>query len=114
MLGLRVLRALLLRFHRGSDGLCCPSYTVLMAATGLCRQSIANALKRLEAAGILRITRRLVREVIDAGGYLAHHEVPEGSSQIFPKEHAKGAAIGHGFATEASCFFVWRPRQWPG
>jgi hypothetical protein len=33
---------------------------------------------------------------------------------FFPKEHAKGAAIGHGFATEAACFFVWRPRQWPG
>jgi hypothetical protein len=35
------------------------------AATGLCRQSIANGLKRLEACGILKITRRLVREVID-------------------------------------------------
>jgi len=37
--------------------------------TGLCRQSIANALRRLETCGILRITRRLVREVIDAGGF---------------------------------------------
>ena len=24
------------------------------------------------------------------------------------------SGFGHGFATEASCFFVWRPRQWPG
>ena len=32
-----------------------------------------------------------------------------GHRRIFPKEHAKGAAIGLGFATEASCFFVWRP-----
>ena len=64
--GLTVLRTLLLRFHRGPDGMCCPSYTVLQAATGLCRQSIANALRRLEACGILRITRRLVRETIDA------------------------------------------------
>ena len=31
----------------------------------MCKQSIANALKRLEAAGILKITRRLVRETID-------------------------------------------------
>jgi hypothetical protein len=30
-----------------------------MAATKLSKQSIANALKRLEAAGILRITRHL-------------------------------------------------------
>jgi hypothetical protein len=63
--GLAVLKALLLRFHRARDGICTPSYTVLQAATGLCRQSIANALKRLEAAGILHIMRRLVREVID-------------------------------------------------
>jgi hypothetical protein len=68
--GLRVLRALLLCFLRGSDGLCCPSYVVLMAATWLCKQSIANALKRLEACGILRITRRLVREAVDAGGFM--------------------------------------------
>jgi hypothetical protein len=68
-IGLVVLRALLLRFHRGADGMCAPSYTVLQAATGLCRQSIANALKRLAAAGILKITRRLIRETIDAGGF---------------------------------------------
>jgi len=67
--GLRVLRALLLRFHRASDGHCTPSYVELMAATGLCKQSIANGLKRLEAVGILKITRRLIRETIDAGGF---------------------------------------------
>ena len=44
---LAVLKALLFRFHRGRDGMCCPSYTVLQAATGLCKQSVANALKRL-------------------------------------------------------------------
>ena len=68
-IGLRVLRALLLTFHRRSDGYCAPSYTILQAATGLCRQSIANALQRLEACGVLKITRRLVREVIDGGGF---------------------------------------------
>ena len=40
-----------------------------MAVTGLCKQSIANAIKRLEACGILKIARRLVREVIDGGGF---------------------------------------------
>ena len=68
--GLAVLKALLLRFQRACDGLCAPSYVELMAATGLCKQSIANGLKRLEAADILRITRRLVRETIDIGGFL--------------------------------------------
>ena len=67
--GLAVLRALLLRFQRRPDGYCAPSYVQLMAATGLCKQSIANALKRLEACGILKITRRLVREVVDVGGF---------------------------------------------
>jgi hypothetical protein len=88
--GLAVLEALLFRFLRPSDGLCCPSYVVLMAATGHCKQSIANALARLEAAGIIKITRRLVREVIDAGGY-AITVCRQGSNlyAIFePGEHA--------------------------
>ena len=89
-IGLRVLRSLLLRFHRGRDGLCCPSYTVLQAATGLCRQSIARALQRLEAAGILRITRRLVRETIDGGGFMV--TVARQGSNLYavfaPSEHA--------------------------
>jgi hypothetical protein len=64
-LGLAVLESLLCGFLRRADGLCCASYVELMAATGLCKQSIANALKRLEACGILKIVRRLVLEVID-------------------------------------------------
>jgi len=67
--GILVLEALAFRFHRSLDGLCCPSYDTLIAATGLCRQSIATALKRLEAAGILKITRRLIREVVGGGGF---------------------------------------------
>ena len=89
--GLRVLRVLLLCFLRGSDGLCCPSYVALMAATGLCKQSIANALKRLEAAGIVRVTRRLVREVVDGGGFMM--TVCRQGSNLYschePGEHAE-------------------------
>jgi hypothetical protein len=62
--GLAVLRALLLRFHNRSSGLCCPSYTALAAYTGLCRQAVADALARLEHAGIVRIVRRIARERI--------------------------------------------------
>ena len=59
--GLIVLRCLLFRYL-GKSGLLCPSYATLQAAAGLRRQSIANALARLEASGILKITRRLCRQ----------------------------------------------------
>jgi hypothetical protein len=62
--GLAVLRALVLRFMNSRSGLCCPSYTALMCSTGLCRQAIADALARLEHAGIVRIVRRIARERI--------------------------------------------------
>jgi hypothetical protein len=86
---LRVLEILLWRFHRAKDGYCAPSYTCLQAATGLCRQSIANALKRLEASGILKIARRLVREVIDgvmvtrqASNLYSVHEPAAGAERL--------------------------------
>jgi hypothetical protein len=44
---------------------CDPSYSALEACTGLCRQSICTGLRRLEQSGTLKITRRLVREVVD-------------------------------------------------
>ena len=63
-IGLRVLRVLLLTYANLKTGLCCPSYSTLCQATKLCRQAIADALHRLEATGLLTITRRLVRERI--------------------------------------------------
>lgn len=61
-IGLSVLRALLLRFANSRTGFCCPSYTALQAVTGLSRQAIADALARLEASGMVRIVRRIVRD----------------------------------------------------
>jgi hypothetical protein len=61
--GLDVLRALLKRMNYAS-GLCFPSYLTLCAMTGLCRSTIAKALKRLESAGVVRITRRLKRILV--------------------------------------------------
>lgn len=58
---LAVLRCLLLRFHNAGNGRCCPSYDALQGATGFCRETIARAIERLEAAGVLVVTRRLVR-----------------------------------------------------
>jgi hypothetical protein len=62
--GLTILRTLLLRFL-GPKGLCCPSYETLRACTGLARASIAAGIERLEAAGILKVVRRIVRQAVD-------------------------------------------------
>ena len=66
------------------------------AATGLCRQSIANALKRLEASGILKIARRLVRQVIDgvmvtrqASNLYSVHEPAEHADQLPVRNHGQ-------------------------
>jgi len=58
---LMVLRALLCHFLDTKSGRCDPSYKQIQKQTGFCMQTIAQALKRLERAGILDITRRMVR-----------------------------------------------------
>jgi hypothetical protein len=63
-----VLRCLVLRFLNRKSGLCFPSYRALQDATGFCRQTIAKALRALEAVGVLIVTRRLVRVRDDARG----------------------------------------------
>ena len=59
--GLTVLRCLLFTFCAVPTGRCCPSYEAIREATGYCTSTIAGALHRLEASGLLRITRRLIR-----------------------------------------------------
>lgn len=56
--GLQVLRCIAFRFLSVPKGEAWPSYDALQAATGLCRQTIARAIRRLEAAGFLLVTRR--------------------------------------------------------
>jgi hypothetical protein len=73
-IGLAVLRALLLRCLNRKSGLCCPSYAALQSITGLCRGSIATALARLEASGIVRIVRRLVRKPITRISPITGHQ----------------------------------------
>lgn len=60
--GLQVLRCLLFQFHNASTGQCDPGYTAIQGRTGLCRQVIADAIKRLEATGIVCALRRVVRD----------------------------------------------------
>ena len=59
---LMVLRALLCHFLDTKSGRCDPSYKQIQKQTGFCVQTIAVALKRLERAGILDITRRIARK----------------------------------------------------
>ena len=59
--GIAVLRCLLLTFHDRATGLCCPSYDAIQKVTGLCRQSVAEALRRLAAVRIVGVVRRLDR-----------------------------------------------------
>jgi hypothetical protein len=60
--GIQILRVLLLTFVNSKSGICCPSYLALRCATGLSNAAVAKGLARLEAAGILEIARRLVRQ----------------------------------------------------
>lgn len=108
-----VLRALLLRFH-GKQGHCFPSYDALQDVTGLCRASIATALARLESAGVVKITRRLVRYANEIGVVAVRqgsniyafampparvpfprvHRLTASNKQGFPKERFARAIVG--------------------
>lgn len=56
--GIQLLRCIAFRFLNLARGAAWPSYDALQAATGLCRQTIADAIKRLEAAGFMHVERR--------------------------------------------------------
>jgi hypothetical protein len=64
--GLEVLEALLWGFHNSRDGRCFPSHQAVAAKAECCRDTVCEALKVLEWAGVLtwqhRITRALVRQ----------------------------------------------------
>ena len=64
---LMILRALLCHFLDTKSGRCDPSYKQIQKQTGFCAQTIAGALKRLERAGILDITRRMARKGANSG-----------------------------------------------
>lgn len=63
--GLAILKALMTVFHNSKTGLCCPGYDAIQHVTGLCRGAVAEGVRRLERSGLVTITRRLVRVVID-------------------------------------------------
>ena len=59
--GLRVLRCLLFDFANTATGRCDPGCRASCRATGFCRQTVALALARLEAAGLVEVVRRMAR-----------------------------------------------------
>ncbi len=56
--GLAVLKALLFGFHNVATGRCDPGYDALARVAGVARSTVAVALARLEAAGLIVRTRR--------------------------------------------------------
>ena len=60
-IGMTVLNALLFGFLNANSGRCDPSYDTLQKKTGVCRKSISKAIDRLEASGLLTVTRRMMR-----------------------------------------------------
>jgi hypothetical protein len=58
---LEVLEALLWGFHNSRDGRCFPSYETIAARAQCCRDTVYEAIKALEAAGILTWVNRLAR-----------------------------------------------------
>ncbi len=56
--GLAVLKALLFGFHNVATGRCDPGYDALARLAGVARSTVAVALARLEAAGLIVRTRR--------------------------------------------------------
>src|SRR3954462_13267944 len=56
--GLQVLRILLFHFHNVASGRCDPSLDTIAKAAGMARSTVVEALKRLEAAGIIERIRR--------------------------------------------------------
>jgi len=58
---LAVLEALLWGFHNARSGLCFPSYAKIAERAGCARSTVAEALKALEAAGVMTWVHRLAR-----------------------------------------------------
>src|SRR5271167_3210749 len=58
---LAVLEALLWGFHNARSGLCFPSYEKIAERAGCARSTVSEALKALEAAGVMTWVNRIVR-----------------------------------------------------
>jgi hypothetical protein len=57
-----VLEALLWGFHNAANGACFPSYEAIAAKAECCRDTVYEAIRALELAGVLTWVNRIVRE----------------------------------------------------
>ena len=113
-----VLLALLWRFHNAKSGLCFPSYEKIAEAAGCHRDTVAEAIKALEDAGLLtwvnRIKRvpeatidlfghriRKTRVIRTSNGYAfidpQPSKRPEGLANSSKSENASGTSIQESF-----------------
>ena len=97
--GLAVLRALVFTFANVVTGRCDPGYDALARAAGVARSTVAVALGRLEAAGLIVRTRRQVGVVRLTNAYaFKASETPWSESRpqttTRPLEQPKSAKTG--------------------
>ncbi len=97
--GLAVLRALVFTFANVVTGRCDPGYDALARAAGVARSTVAVALGRLEAAGLIVRTRRQVGVVRLTNAYAfkaSETPWPESRPQTTtrPLEQPKSAKTG--------------------
>jgi DNA-binding transcriptional ArsR family regulator len=83
--GLAVLRALLFHFANVITGRCDPCYDTLARAAGVARSTVAVALRRLEAAGLLTRIRRQVGLIRHSNAYVFPRISPK--SEFRPQTH---------------------------
>ena len=65
--GIVLLRTLLYVYHGANSGRCDPSYDTLQKRTGFCRATLARAIAMIEASGLVRVTRRMIRKRVPEG-----------------------------------------------
>lgn len=88
-----ILRTLLFRYANVRTGLCCPSYDALQRVTGLCRQSIANGLKALEAARVLVVKRGRRRLWYGRGGSVVVQALNQYAFLEFSPKHLPDVSL---------------------
>lgn len=91
---LAVLQALLFRFMDWKSGRCAPTYDDLEAETGLARDTIAAAIRRLGAVGILERMRRFRR--VEAEGEQGPQVVQAPNAYRFDLPKRLRALLGFG------------------
>ena len=98
-----VAEALLWGFHNARSGLCFPSYEKIAEKAGCARSTVAEAIKALEAAGVLTWVHRIVRireRCADLFGHMGSRTRVIRTSNGYQFNDPKGAA-NMGFSSKS-------------